>query len=210
MSLFSRHYLLRGHLPHATLSPIPITGVPLREPRWCAAKAKYAQLPKKLRSWLLARDSLTSKLVKAAEGDFRVELLSQKVARVYASEAHLLGLKNNRQALVREVILYGKQQPWVFARSVMPLTTLTGRLRALRKLDNRPMGHHLFSYPYMRRSAIEIASIGAAQDYLPKSLRPLTAAIQSPLWGRRSVFHLDNKPLLVSEVFLGTFRPGHT
>ena len=28
----------------------------------------------------------------------------------------------------------------------------------------------------------------------------------SPLWGRRSVFRLDKKPLLVSEIFLHPFK----
>ena len=175
-----------------------------REPHWQTAKILRWQAPKRLKSWLLGRGSLTSGLVEASAGDFRVEVLSQSVANVYPSERQLLGLKSGQRALVREVILLGCGQPWVFARSILPLSTLTGRLRALRRLDSRPLGHHLFSFPNMRRGNIELAQIGRQERYLPAAYR----SANQPLWGRRSAFYLDSKPLLVSEVFLPAFKPG--
>ena len=174
-----------------------------REPRWRTATIARWQVPNQLKPWLHARGSLTTELLGASAGAFRVEVLSQALANVYPSERQLLGLKSGQRALVREVILFGCNQPWVFARSVLPLSTLTGRLRALRRLDNRPLGHHLFSYANMRRSAIELALIGHRERYLPAPYR----TDNKPQWGRRSVFHLDNKPLLVSEVFLNSFCP---
>lgn len=181
----------------------------LREPQWQAATTKLWQLPVKLRPWLLGRGSLTTQLVAASGGDFKVEVLSQSVAKVYASEARSLQLKPGQLALIREVILYGCGQPWVFARSVIPLSTLTGRLRSLRKLDNRPLGHHLFSYPSMRRSPIEVSLLTQRHRYLPErcSERQATDKLAAKTWARRSIFHLDDKPLLVSEVFLDSFQP---
>ena len=91
--------------------------------------------------------------------------------------------------LVREVRLLGCGQTWVHARSLIPATTLTGRHRKLAHLGNRPLGEVLFSDPGMQRGDIETARV------------PLYSA-DSRAWARRSVFMLDHKPLLVSEVFL--------
>lgn len=177
-----------------------------REPRWQASRICRKKAPVKLQPWLLGRGSLTSELLKASDNNVQVKILSQSVTSVYPSEAGLLGLKSRRHALIREVVLFGCEHPWVFARSVLPLSTLSGRLRALRKLDNRPLGHHLFSYTSMYRGAIEIASVGDQHCYLPATYQ----TIEQPLWARRSLFYLDSKPLLVSEVFLNSFCPnGH-
>jgi chorismate--pyruvate lyase len=113
------------------------------------------------------------------------------------SERQLLALGDRRRALVREVILYGAGQPWVYARSVLPLTTLTGRLRKLRQLSNQPLGELLFKDPTMRREPVQFASFSAASNS------------DKAIWGRRSIFTLDNKPLLVAEVFLPDFNPHH-
>jgi chorismate--pyruvate lyase len=97
----------------------------------------------------------------------------------------------------------GGGMPWVYARSIIPISTLTGRLRSLRHLDNQPLGALLFNDPTMRRESVEIACHTNANAQMPLALRE----IQSPMWGRRSVFRLDNKPMLVSEIFLPDFKP---
>lgn len=177
-----------------------------REPRWQISRIARKQAATKLQPWLLGRGSLTSDLRKASNNDVQVKILSQTVTSAYPSETRLLGLKPRQRALIREVILCGGGQPWVFARSVLPLSTLTGRLRALRKLDDRPLGHHLFSYTSMHRGPIDIARVHNQHRYLPRAYQTHGQA----LWGRRSLFYLDAKPLLVSEVFLNSFSPnGH-
>jgi chorismate--pyruvate lyase len=158
---------------------------------------RHWQLPARLRSWLLDDRSLTAKLQQLSGGDFRVEVLRQRVARPALSERRSLGLGLRQLALVREVVLYGRGQPWVFARSILPLSSLTGSLRRLRRLDNRPLGAFLFSQPGLHRGAIEVAALSRHHRYLPRRL-----CTGEPLWGRRSVFFLQGKPLLVSEVFL--------
>ena len=159
------------------------------------------QVPGDWRPWLEDRGSLTRRLVARGGGDFRVEILRQRVARPTPSEARALGLPPGRRAMIREVILWGRSRPWVFARSIIPLTTLTGRQRRLRQLDDRPLGHVLFSDNSMRRGPVAVARIPGAT--LPA---PVTAP-GTRLWGRRSVFHLDGKPLLVAEIFLPAFTP---
>ena len=153
-----------------------------------------------LRSWLLDSGSLTAKLLKLSGGKFKVQVLRQVHARASRSEALALGIGFNELCLIREVILRGHNQPWVFARSVLPLSSLTGSLRHLRKQGTRPLGAFLFSQPHLKRSPIALALISGHHAYLPEALMGT-----NPVWGRRSVFSLEGKPLLVSEVFLPEF-----
>lgn len=149
------------------------------------------------RSWIEDQGSLTAKLISLSGGQFQVQVLRQVVEKPELSEQRCLNMRAHEVALVREVILYGHNQAWVFARSVLPLKSLTGRLRHLRKQDSRPLGAFLFSQPHLQRSAIAASRISRHHGYLPASVE-----CERPLWGRRSVFYLNNKPLLVSEVFL--------
>ena len=105
-------------------------------------------------------------------------------------------------AIIREVALQQGPLTVVFARSVLPISSLTGRLAHLRRLRNRPLGAILFSHPGMRRTPFELALIQGHSNYLPGALHQGT-----PAWGRRSCFDLGGKRLMVSEVFLQGFRP---
>lgn len=158
--------------------------------------------PVGLRHWLLDSSSLTAKLLQLSDGDFRVQVLRQVYMRASRSEALALGIKFNQISLIREVILMGHNQPWVFARSVLPLTSLTGKLRHLRKQGSRPLGAFLFNQPHLVRSPIALSVISRHHGYVPPSLMS-----DKSVWGRRSIFYVDDKPLLVSEVFLSSF-PG--
>jgi len=160
-----------------------------------------AGVPTTLHGWLLDRGSLTTRLLEASGGQLKVEVLSQSLRRPSLSERRALSLPEHRLALVREVLLIGRGVPWVFARSVIPLQTLTGRLRKLRHLDSRPLGALLFSDPAMTREPLEWACIEPNGRALAQQLNN----INSPLWGRRSVFKLSAKPLLVCEIFLPSF-----
>ena len=176
-----------------------------REPAWRSyRRVPRNSIPQSLRPWLLDHGSLTERLIATSGNRFRVEVLNQRWQLPRLSECRLLGLKNRHHALVREVILYGCDQPWVYARSVLPMASLTGRLRAMRQLDNRPLGQLLFNDPTMQRSAMEVACLTTDNTSVPKQLGQL----DHPVWGRRSVFRLDNKPLMVSEIFLPAF-PGY-
>jgi chorismate--pyruvate lyase len=115
-------------------------------------------------------------------------------------EHRALGLGRRVNALVREVLLRCDDEPWVFARTVIPATTLRGRTRRLAFLGGRPLGGMLFADASMERSEVEVARIDA---HLPLYARASGgAAIGEVIWGRRSVFWIAGRPLLVSELFL--------
>lgn len=146
--------------------------------------------------WLLDKGSLTQKLIAKSNDNFHVEVLQQKLQGVHLHEQQALAMRENCQAVVREVILYGSEQPWVYARTIIPQSSLEGPLQHLNNLGDKPLGEELFKDPTMTRGELEVAQL--AGNELPKKLNH----ISQPVWGRRSVFHLSQKPLLVCEFFL--------
>jgi chorismate--pyruvate lyase len=172
------------------------------EPAWRDGAAVFgSSLPMTLRPWLLDQGSLTQRLIVASGDRFSVQVIKQRWELPRLSERLALRIPSNHLALVREVILLGADTPWVYARSILPMSSLTGRLRKLRNLDNRPLGALLFSDKTMQRSNLEVACLTSDNISTAKQLGPF----EQPIWGRRSVFRLDNKPLLVSEIFLPSF-----
>ena len=158
-------------------------------------------VPNDIAPWLFEQGSLTKRILLHCNKGFRVEVLSQDWQRPMLNEAIRLGVHPEHHALIREVLLYCGETPWVFARSVLPHKTLTGPRRSLGKLGNRPLGEILFSDPSIQRDALEIAEINKGQ----RMFECATQCLSSPpdfVWGRRSVFYLHKKPLLVNEVFL--------
>lgn len=189
----------------AAAGSVIITGMKdTREPRWMpVCQFGRHRIPAPWLDWLLDPDSLTARLRQACQGGFSVRVLAQGVMRPACNEARALGMPAGGRALIREVQLLCKGRPWVFARTVIPLGTLTGRQRRLAHLGNRPLGAVLFADPAMRRSEVEIAAIRPGHVMFDRAVRGLASG-QRPgrVWGRRSVFRLNGKPLLVSEVFL--------
>ena len=161
------------------------------------------QMPENLGPWLIDNGSLTRKLVALSKDQFEVQVVRQEVATPDAAEANALKMTQQTPVMIREVVLKGRGRPWVFARSILPMTTMTGRLTGLRTLSNQPLGELLFQDPSMTREPLEAACLPARILSVPAAL----AAGDEPLWARRSVFFLDRKPLLVSEVFLSEFKP---
>lgn len=180
--------------------------------RWQSlAVASFHPPSKATQQWLLDEGSLTAHLVKKTQGDFAVNVLRQSFMQPTQSERVLLNIPPKQVALVREVILLCHQQPWVFARSVIPLNSLKGSLNHLRHLKAKPLGHLLFTSPSMTRLPFEIAKINIdALSVTNKRKRLQTTKDSSYVWGRRSKFYLEEKPLSVAEIFLPAFIPWET
>ncbi|MEW6995466.1 chorismate lyase [Colwelliaceae bacterium MEBiC 14330] len=165
-----------------------------------------APIASELRDWLLDQGSLTARL-KRNSTLFRVELLGQAKQLCHETEANEF-IKAGEPVLVREVLLYCDDIPQVFARTLIPLSSLTGEEKALANLGTQPLGQVLFNNPSLKREQLELSvfeqsskvaqlalALGKAEDS-NKSL------VIDELWGRRSVFVVENKPLMVAEVFL--------
>lgn len=171
-------------------------------PAWARHRRRLrTRVPDGLLSWLLDAGSLTDRLRNACNGHFQVRVLSERWQRPRCDESLSLGARFSTVAWVRQVQLLCDGKPWVFARTVIPATTLTGPQRRLAHLGNRPLGAFLFADPGMRRGPVEIAPLRAGDSMFSEAVHGLDHRPEE-VWGRRSVFRIDGKPLLVTEVFL--------
>jgi chorismate--pyruvate lyase len=156
--------------------------------RWFLPHQRWLRRPPPgVKGWLDEPGSLTLRLIAEAEGRFAVRLLAQGWARPAPEERQRLHLPAGRYALIREVELLGNGVPWVRARSVLPLASLQGPGRRLRRLGNRSLGGLLFKDPTLRRGPIEIAPLRQREG---------------TVWARRSRLYYHGRPLLVAECFL--------
>jgi len=168
---------------------------------------RRSELPAELTAWLLDPASLTRRLQGLCAGEFRVRVLSQVRGRPRLDEARVLGMRRGGLAIIRQVQLLCNEHPRVYARTVIPISSLQGRLRRLASLGVRPLGAMLFADRGMRRGIVELARIRPGEMLYADAVRDSLQA-NGEIWGRRSIFRLAQKPLLVSEIFLPGFPAG--
>jgi len=163
---------------------------------------KISAMPEDKLDWLVDVGSLTRKLIGACSpGQFRVNLLSQNWARPLPSESKVLNMRRGESALIREVQLFCNQTPWVFARTVIPVSSFSGKARRLAYLRNKPLGALLFSDPTTIRENMQISKLLPGNFLWVKASEGLLKQPEE-LWGRRTLFYYAHKPLLVNEIFL--------
>jgi len=154
---------------------------------------------KKILSWLLDETSLTKKLER------QCELFSVKVKQQLNTDTVQSALSNNfpapEQILVREVLLHCDGIANVFAQTEIPYQTLSKKQKKLANLGSESLGRILFQDETLQRGDIEIAEFPVG-SLLHQFCNSLQQPCNHSLWARRSLFYIENKPLLVSEVFL--------
>lgn len=150
--------------------------------------------------WLYDIDSVTRWLQRLCGPGFRVRLLYQRWQRPAEAERRRLGLRPGHYAFVRHVQLLCGDQPWVFARTVIPRQTWRAR-RHLARLGERSLGEVLFTDRSARREALTVALLRRGEP-LMQAVSTATREPPPTAWSRSSVFRLRGRPLLVSEVFL--------
>lgn len=133
--------------------------------------------------------SLTRLLRGFTREHFSVEVLSEGMARPKASEALALGITPKQLAWIREVHLCGDGQPWVRARTVIPVSALQGPARALKRLGSRPLGTALFGARPWQRTHFQCGTMTAGNR-------------RETMLARRSRFRRGPCTLLVTECFL--------
>ena len=152
-----------------------------------------------LLDWLQNSSSLTARLKSHAK-DFRVQVLGQTLAICDDAEA-TEDIPAGEAILIREVVLWCDDTPQVFARSILPISSLTGEQQALGNLGEQPLGQVLFNHPDLQRKCIEIARF-KEQSSLRKLCQHLSLTITLDLYARRSTFLINSKPVMVAELFL--------
>ena len=172
------------------------------EPLWRPAqRLNRSRIPEKYLPWLLDPASLTERLINHCRHTFRVQLLSQERIRPLRNEASALGMRPGTRAVVRQVQLLCADTAWVYARTIIPPRTLARKFHRFTRLGARSLGSMLFSDPSMQRGEVEVTCLTPADRIYHLAVRHLKVK-PGEIWGRRSLFRLGGKPLLVCEFFL--------
>jgi chorismate--pyruvate lyase len=171
-----------------------------REPLWQENRQGLRhQLPGNVQSWTYESGSLTRRLRNYYGDSIAVKILLQRWHKPFLSERRLLKLPEHQYSLIREVLLYANNKPLILARTIIPAATIKATQNTLSHLGNRPLGEIIFSYPKLERMAMDITLIN---PFTWKQPAIAEAAINQPIWGRRTVYAIANKQMLVSEFFL--------
>lgn len=168
---------------------------------WQAKSAlDIAAIDKRLSGGLFQTGSLSRYLAQRCRGAFRVEVEAEVWQLPLPDEAGRLSLGQDETAFIREAWLKSGAKRLVYARTVIPQTTLARADGRLARLGARPLGEILFAEG-ARRSTLRYARLppGADLGRLPQDKGQDMA--EAP-WARQSLFHLRDEPLLISEVFL--------
>ena len=170
--------------------------------RWFTpSQALTRQIDPVILAWLSDEGSLTQRLKQFCPEQFSVDVLAEEWGKPDHSEAALLGIPMTQKVLLRQVHLKCGDTLCVYARSVIPLSTLRGKHHRLQYLKNKPLGEYLFANPTLKRSKIEWSKLTPGSR-LHQVATAGGQAGDEAIWGRRSLFHIDAKSLLVSEFFL--------
>lgn len=170
-----------------------------REPSWFSIPQLARTPDPATASWLYETGSLTERLRRSVGGSLSVSLLLNRRQKPFLTESQLLHLPRQRFCLIREVLLQACGRPLILARTVVPAHTLKGPHGNLSRLGARPLGEVIFSYPSLRR---RILSITEAQPALWSERLQARIPITRPVWGRRTVYEIAGRPLIVNEFFL--------
>ena len=148
---------------------------------WQPEEAPEVQnIPLYVQHWLFEKGSLTAKLKQHCH-QFEVKVRSEKwIEKTFENETALLPVESY---WCREVVLYGDGKPWVAARTLISKDLLI-HYQSLFTLGDKPIGEWLFSLSAKR------VGIQWAKDP------------ESGLYARRSLFLVQEMPLLISELFL--------
>jgi len=171
-----------------------------REPLWLENRQGLRhKLPDNVQSWTYESGSLTQRLRSSYGDAVAVKILLQRWHTPFLSERRLLNLPEHRYALTREVLLHANGKPLILARTIIPVTTIKAAKSNLSQLGNRPLGEIIFSYPKLERIAMDISLIDPS-TWTQSAIGEAT--IDRSIWGRRTVYAIAHKQMLVSEFFL--------
>lgn len=169
-------------------------------PHWIANRLGVRQhLPKNVQSWVYEPDSLTQRLRNCYGAGVAVQILFNQWRSPFVTENQHLQLPDYRYSLIREVLLHVDNKPLILARTVLPQATIAIAKRKLSNLGTRPLGEVIFSYPNLLRRESDICCV-SEQQWTTKLKQQVE--VEPYIWGRRTVYAIEQQPMLVSEFFM--------
>lgn len=171
-----------------------------REPKWFENRSGIRHtLPKNVQSWTYEPGSLTQRLRDYYGDTIAVKILLQQWNTPFLTERRLLDLPENKYSLIREVLLHADGKPLILARTIIPAKTIKVAKSNLAHLGSRPLGEVIFSYPKLERIEMDVTLI-TPSTWNQSAINE--AHINQPIWGRRTVYAIAQRQMLVSEFFL--------
>ncbi|MGF1743222.1 chorismate lyase [Vibrio profundum] len=136
--------------------------------------------------WLLENGSM-SQLLKLHCQQLTVDLLHNRPVKAEKLNSQEVDLLSDEPCLLRKVVLCGDSEPWVLGRTLIPASSLTDQDHDLEQQGDIPLGITVFSTDNVRRDALQVGWAKTEDgDFL----------------ARRSRLWMNNKPMLVAELFL--------
>ncbi len=135
--------------------------------------------------WLLEQGSLSELFAQYCQ-HFSVELTFNQPIEAGLLSAQESQLLKPESCLLRQVVLQGDGQPWALGRTLIPLSVNDDEFD-LSQQGSTPLGVTIFAAQHVRRDALQVG-------------RVLTPA--GDLLARRSRLWMNDKPMLVAELFL--------
>jgi chorismate--pyruvate lyase len=156
-------------------------------------------LPESVQSWTYESGSLTQRLRDYYGDAIAVKVLLQQWSTPFLTERRLLGLPENQYSLIREVLLHADGKPLILARTIIPARTINVAKSNLSHLGNRPLGEVIFSYPKLERIETDVTLI-TPSAWTQTAI--VVGHVAQSIWGRRTVYAIAGRQMLVSEFFL--------
>ncbi|HIF50877.1 MAG TPA: chorismate lyase [Thiotrichaceae bacterium] len=154
----------------------------------------------RISDFLFQEGSLTRFIQERCDGNFSIELLTESWCSPISDEIEFLSLPSDEITFLRESRLKCDTQTLVYARTVIPGKTLSGKNKKLTELGTTPLGDILFNDEMTYRTDMRYTKITIDCELHSKATKD--SNITSELWGRQSLFYSDHQPLLVTEIFL--------
>ena len=152
---------------------------------WTSIESIESKVNTSILSWLSESGPITNRIKLSQE--FELELLNDDIDEISKEEELFLN-SVSKTFRVRRVILLGNNAPVVYAKSVIPSSTIENGLSSLGKIGNAPLGDILFTPGVFTKLEMVCAS------FLSKE--------KNVYWGRKIKYSVNSEPISVMEVFL--------
>ncbi len=152
---------------------------------WTSIESIESKVDASILSWLSEPGPITNRIKLSQK--FELELLNDEIDEISKEEKLFLN-SVSETFRVRRVILLGNNTPVVYAKSVIPLSTIENGLSSLGKIGNAPLGDILFTPGVFTKLEMVCAS------FLSKE--------KNVYWGRKIKYSVNSEPISVMEVFL--------
>jgi chorismate--pyruvate lyase len=152
---------------------------------WTSIESIESKVNTSILSWLLESGPITNRIKLSQE--FELELLNDEIDEISKEEELFLN-SVSKTFRVRRVILLGNKTPVVYAKSVIPTSTIENGLSSLGKIGNAPLGDILFTPGVFTKLDMVCAS------FLSKE--------KNVYWGRKIKYSVNSEPISVMEIFL--------